>query len=233
VTASGEIVGEEEPSELRVYEIASGKRLAKLNGGGEARWSPDGRSFVVARQWSPQAGDLVLYEARTGRAIRTFPVLPGGATIAPAFSADGASIAAVTVPLSGGGGELLAWTVATGAVVARAAIATSGFSAATATVAWYGPGVVAASDDSSDLLLLRLADGESVRVRFARVGEKMGYLAFTRQGVFDLQGLPPEAVRFREGRDVAHARLSTVAQVARLARPGLVGDLLAGKSVTP
>ncbi|MFL5342513.1 MAG: sigma-70 family RNA polymerase sigma factor [Gemmataceae bacterium] len=78
------------PHELRLWDVASGTELPKLDGGNLAAFSPDGR-FVVTR------GNNSVYEIATGNRIATLPNDPMSYIRAAAFSRDGRYLA-IAVP---------------------------------------------------------------------------------------------------------------------------------------
>jgi hypothetical protein len=236
VTVRGSPSWEFERSELVLYDSSAQATIARLAHGGKAAFSPDGAKMAVASVGRRPGDEIDIVETRSGKTLCSFPLSPGAAVPEVAFSPDGASLGAVVVPI-GGEVSLVVWDAATGAARSRLRIRSfcQGFNTSDFNLQWLGNGVIAVEGAlDAGFVLLRLADGAVVRVDALAVGARMGYLATTADGVFDVQGLPPEAVRFRRGKDVAHAELVGMDQLAAsLRRPGLVGDLVAGRSVAP
>src|SRR5262249_12022837 len=89
------------PHEVRIWDVATGKELPKLNGGNLAAFSADGR-LVLTR------GENCVYEVATGKRVATLPDDPLKYIRAASFSPDGRYLA-LAVPED----RIQIWAVAT------------------------------------------------------------------------------------------------------------------------
>ena len=126
----------------RVWDVATGREAVRVDDAGGwqgAAWAPDGRSFVAAG-WDV----LAVFDAATGKVVRRFKTPPHHRAFAPANSADGRRVVAVT-----------SWDQAPGSEVATV------FDAGSGEDLFSAPGLVAA---------FQSADGNRVLVGDRRRG---------------------------------------------------------------
>ncbi|HZY87602.1 MAG TPA: WD40 repeat domain-containing protein, partial [Gemmataceae bacterium] len=118
--AGGRLASRGSDGECRVWDLASGRQLHRLNIGD--RWarmapSPDGRVLATATDLLGPGGayEVVLWDLAAGREKLRLPLGEEQSASQVAFSADGRLVAAsLSYPGRGGAGPILVWDAATG-----------------------------------------------------------------------------------------------------------------------
>ena len=151
LTGQVEGTGPNRPSTVRMWDTRSGKMLRELrqatHGRLFAQFSPDG-GVAMTYPFEPTvdpAGEVTLWSAETGQALRTLDPPPGG-SCSVTFSGDGARVAVAA------GGAARLYETATGREVARIHVTATGREAGRHRAQYNGSPTVAWSADGTTIV---------------------------------------------------------------------------------